>query len=138
MVGVYYLLLTWLGYGLSNGMLVLLSRSAGARHIQAYGATFRNGLVIGGIFTLILLLVSYMMGGVMYQSLLTHETLVSEATGFFTSTPTGISFPHHQPAHECFLHQYGQNDVAACRILGGQPGQHIFRLRPYIRKYGIS
>lgn len=92
MVGVYYLLLTWLGYGLSNGMLVLLSRSAGAHNIHTYGTTFRNGLVIGGIFTLILLLVSYLMGGAMYRSLLTHEALVSEATGFLHLRLLGFPF----------------------------------------------
>lgn len=92
MVGVYYLLLTWMCYGLSNGMLVLLSRRAGAQDIPGFGEAFRHGLACGAILVTTLLLISYFGAPVFYKATLNDTLLITDATKFLFWRLPGLPF----------------------------------------------
>lgn len=92
MVGVYYLLLTWMGYGLSNGLLVLLSRKAGENDVKGFGQIFRNGYSIAMLFILALLLISYLFGAAFYRATMAHPDLAEGTISFLYLRLPGLPF----------------------------------------------
>lgn len=56
---IFYLLLTYIGFGLSNGILVLLSRKAGAGDEQGITTILSNGFFIAVTGALVLMLLSF-------------------------------------------------------------------------------
>ena len=56
--GVFYLILSMIGYGLSSGIQVLLARRAGEKDDAGLARTFTNGILLGLAFSLALMVLS--------------------------------------------------------------------------------
>lgn len=56
---IFYLLLTYIGFGLSNGILVLLSRRAGQQDEAGMAAIFGNGLFLCLLGAIVLMLLAF-------------------------------------------------------------------------------
>jgi len=89
---IFYLLLTWIGFGLSNGIMVLLSRRAGEGDIQGLSHTFSNGLLlcIMGAFTLMLL--SFWLSPLLFGIALHHEDIFFKTIDFIYLRIWGLPF----------------------------------------------
>lgn len=133
MVGVYYLLLTWMCYGLSNGMLVMLSRRAGAEDIPGYGAVFRHGLLCGGIFVALLLSISYLLGGWFYSTTLHDAALAVDAAEYLYHRLPGLPFLMLNQLLNVFLISSGRT---MWLLIGSIAGNAVNILFDWILIYG--
>lgn len=133
MVGVYYLLLTWMCYGLSNGMLVLLSRRAGAQDIGGYGAVFRHGMVCGGVFALLLVCISYLFGGWFYSTTLNDAELAVDAADYLYHRLPGLPFLMLNQLLNVFLISSGRT---MWLLVGSVAGNAVNILFDWVLIYG--
>ncbi|MFT4060891.1 MAG: MATE family efflux transporter [Edaphocola sp.] len=79
LAGIYYLLLTYIGFGLSNGLTVLLSRRAGQQDEMGMGGIFSNGLMLAMATSLTLVMLSLPVTNVLY-----HYTIKEPAIRYNT------------------------------------------------------
>lgn len=133
MVGVYYLLLTWMGYGLSNGLLVLLSRSAGQNDTALYGRTFQNGMIVGLFFMLALLGLSYGFGGFFYSHSLDNADLIAGSTQFLHYRLLGFPFLIFNQLFNVFLISTGRT---MWLLIGSVVGNAVNILLDYVLIFG--
>lgn len=56
--GVFYMILTMVGYGLSSGVQVLMARRAGEENRSGLAETFMNGVMLSVVFSLSMMLLS--------------------------------------------------------------------------------
>lgn len=73
--GIYFLTLVMIGYGLANGLLMLMSRKAGLEDKKSLGVVFTNGVTAGFFITISLMLLSYLMAPLIFEQFI-HEPKV--------------------------------------------------------------
>ncbi len=133
MVGVYYLLLTWMGYGLSNGLLVLLSRKAGENDIAGFGQIFRNGFSVALVFLLSLLLLSYTFGASFYRNTMAHPELAEDTIQFLFYRLPGLPFLILNQLMNIFLISTGRT---AWLLVGSILGNAVNIFMDYVLIFG--
>jgi len=89
---IFYLLLTWIGFGLSNGIMVLLSRRAGEGDIQGLSRTFSNGFLLSVIGSMTLMLLSFWLSPVLFGLTLHHEDIFFKTVDFIYLRIWGLPF----------------------------------------------
>jgi len=92
LASVYYLLLTWMGYGLNNALLMFLSQSSGARDQKGFKAFFQSGIVLAALFIIIMSLYTYFGFIGTYNYFIEDKTLLSECYTFLSYRMIGFPF----------------------------------------------
>jgi putative MATE family efflux protein len=71
--GIFYLTLSMVGYGLSNGIQVIMARRAGEGDYIGHGHAFKNGILLTSIFSICLVLISFWLAPLIFTNGL-HDT----------------------------------------------------------------
>lgn len=90
--GVFYLILSMVGYGLSSGIQVLMARRAGENNIRELGHTFTNGIMLSLIFSLGLMVLSLWLAPVIFGFSLHNDEHISLAIRFLYIRVWGLPF----------------------------------------------
>jgi MATE family multidrug resistance protein len=89
---IFYLLLTYIGFGLSNGIMVLLSRRAGEGDKAGLGRTFANGLFLCAISSLCLMMLSFWFSPLLFGYSLKDENIFYTTIDFLYLRIWGLPF----------------------------------------------
>lgn len=92
LASIFYLLLTWVGFGLSNGMMVLLSRRAGEGDVPGLTRTFANGILLCLFGATTLMLLSFWLAPVLFGLSLSHEDVFIKTVDFIYLRIWGLPF----------------------------------------------
>ncbi len=90
--GIYYLTLAMIGYGLSSGVLMLMSRSAGNNDISFLGRIFSNGIVLSLIVSTLLMFFSWFLAPYIFENTITSIPVKTAATSFIKIRIWGLPF----------------------------------------------
>ncbi len=90
--GIYYLFFGVIGYGLSNGLQVIISRRSGENKTQLIGLLFRQGILLAGILALFSILFTHFLSPVILSSTLHNNSNIAMAIGFLQIRIWGIIF----------------------------------------------
>jgi MATE family multidrug resistance protein len=90
--GITYLLLAMLGYGLNNGIQILLARRKGANEPQQLGVLLSNGWKLGLAFSLLLILTTLVFAPSVFMSSLHELKHAKLATEFIHIRIIGLPF----------------------------------------------
>lgn len=92
LTSIFYLLLTYIGFGLSNGIMVLLSRRAGENDQQGMSRTFANGLFLSAISSLVLMMLSFWFAPLLFGYSLKDENIFFGTIDFLYLRIWGLPF----------------------------------------------
>ncbi len=90
--GVFYLILSMIGYGLSSGIQVLMARRAGEQDKPALARTFTNGILLGLAFSLTLMVISLWSAPLIFGLSLHDTTHVFLCVDFLYIRVWGLPF----------------------------------------------
>lgn len=90
--GVYYLFFAVIGFGLSNGLQVLISRRSGENNIPAIGLLYNQGILMAVILSVLSILLTLFFSPIILSSSLHNSENVSMAIGFLQIRIWGIIF----------------------------------------------
>ena len=90
--GVFYLLLAMLGYGLSNGLQVLMARRVGEGNRKGLGKLFGNGIVLSTAFSILLMMLSLWFAPLLFGLTLHKDTHVYMSVDFLFVRVWGLPF----------------------------------------------
>lgn len=90
--GIYYLFFGVIGFGLSNGMQVIISRRSGENKTHLIGLLFRQGLILASILALFSILFTHLLSPVILRSTLHNKENIDMAIGFLQIRIWGILF----------------------------------------------
>ncbi len=92
LTSIFYLLLTYIGFGLSNGIMVLLSRRAGENDMQGMSRTFTNGLFLSSVSSLFLMMLSFWFSPLLFGYSLKDENIFFSTIDFLYLRIWGLPF----------------------------------------------
>lgn len=92
LTSIYYLLLTYIGFGLSNGIMVLLSRRAGENDVKGMSKTFANGLFLSILASLSLMMISFWLSPLLFGYSLKDENVFYNTIDFLYLRIWGLPF----------------------------------------------
>lgn len=92
LTSIYYLLLTYIGFGLSNGIMVMLSRRLGANDVQGFSQVLRNGFFLCLFFSLSLMLLSFWFTPIIFGYNLKDDNLFYLTIDFLYLRIWGLPF----------------------------------------------
>lgn len=92
LASIFYLLLNWVGYGLSSGVMVVLSRRIGEQKWKELNPTLYNGLLLSLGTCIVLMAVSYMGMDVLYEHALENTSLKTGIVSFLQVKVIGLPF----------------------------------------------
>ena len=90
--GVFYLLLAMLGYGLSNGLQVLMARRVGEGNPLGLGKILANGLVLSLLFSVMLMLLSLWIAPLIFSFNLQDDQHIILSVDFIFVRIWGLPF----------------------------------------------
>lgn len=90
--GIFYLTLTMIGYGLSSGVLMLMSRSAGKNDSIFLGKIFSNGLLLSLILSFFLLGISWFAAPYIFEQFISNVPVKHAAISFIKIRIWGLPF----------------------------------------------
>lgn len=90
--GIYYLTLSMIGYGLSSGILMLMSRSAGSNDLGQIGKIFSNGLVLSLLLSGVLMFASWFLAPFLFEHAISNESVKMGAISFIRIRIWGLPF----------------------------------------------
>jgi len=74
---IYYLLLTWVGFGWSNGVMVIMSRRFGENRMNAAATAFGNAVVIALILAGLLMLLTFLLAPLLFRFSLNDSRVIA-------------------------------------------------------------
>lgn len=89
---IFYLTLAMIGYGLSSGVLMLMSRSAGNNNASELGKIFSNGVVLSLLVSAVLILMSWFVAPFIFEKTITDSTIKNAAIQFIQIRIWGLPF----------------------------------------------
>lgn len=92
LTSIFYLLLTYIGFGLSNGIMVLLSRRAGENDVQGISHTFANGLLLSAMSSMLLMMLSFWLSPLLFGYSLKDENIFFGTIDFLYLRIWGLPF----------------------------------------------
>jgi MATE family multidrug resistance protein len=92
LTSIFYLLLTYIGFGLSNGIMVLLSRRAGENDRAAISRTFANGLFVNALASLTLMLLAFWLAPLLFGFALQDTNIFFNTVDFLYVRIWGLPF----------------------------------------------
>ena len=90
--GIYYLILSMVGYGLSIGVQILMARRAGENRKEQLAQTFVNGLMLSVFFSLVLMLLSLWLAPIIFGFTLSDSENITISINFLFYTTLGVTF----------------------------------------------
>jgi multidrug resistance protein, MATE family len=90
--GVFYLLLAMLGYGLSNGLQVLMARRVGEGNRKGLGKLFGNGIVLSIVFSIVLMMLSLWFAPLLFGMTLHNDKHIYMSVDFLFVRVWGLPF----------------------------------------------
>ncbi|MBS1729318.1 MAG: MATE family efflux transporter [Bacteroidetes bacterium] len=90
--GVYYLFFAVIGFGLSNGLQVLISRRSGENHISAIGILYNQGILLAIVLAVFSIVFTIFLSPGILSASLHHPDNISMAIGFLKIRIWGILF----------------------------------------------
>ena len=90
--GIFYLTLVMIGYGLSSGILMLMSRRAGANDSRGLGAIFSNGTLLALGVSIVLMLLTASLAPAVFRLAIHDEPIREAATEFIRIRLWGLPF----------------------------------------------
>ncbi len=73
---IYYLLLTWMGFGWSNGVMVIMSRRLGANRLSAAATVFGNAVSIALLLSGLLMILTFSLAPLLFRFSLTNSQVI--------------------------------------------------------------
>jgi multidrug resistance protein, MATE family len=92
LTSIYYLLLTYIGFGLSNGIMVLLSRRAGEKDIKGMSRIFTNGIFLSALTSLLLMMLSFWFTPLLFGYSLKDDAIFYNTIDFLYLRIWGLPF----------------------------------------------
>lgn len=92
LASIYYLLLTWMGYGINNALLMFLSQFAGAQDIDNYKRYFQNGVIIGIAYVVIMLVTTVFFFDSVYKNFIHDREILRQCSEFLNWRILGLPF----------------------------------------------
>lgn len=92
LTSIFYLLLTYIGFGLSNGIMVLLSRRAGEQDIKGVSRIFTNGIFLSALTSLLLMMLSFWFTPLLFGYSLKDDTIFYNTIDFLYLRIWGLPF----------------------------------------------
>lgn len=89
---IFYLTLAMVGYGMSSGVLMLLSRAAGKDNSQRLSAVFANSWAVTLILSVFLLVMSWLVSPILFHNTLKNEVVQEAAISFQKWRIIGLPF----------------------------------------------
>lgn len=90
--GVYYLIFSSVGFGLNNGLQLLIARRAGENRPQEIGVLFNQAILIALVLSLISIGVTYTLASAILKAAVHHEDTYQQATSFLRIRIWGLPF----------------------------------------------
>ncbi len=90
--GIYFLTLLMIGYGFSNGLLMLMSRAAGENDSKKLGKVFSNGVLVGLFIACILMLLSWFVAPLLFNHMIHDSNIRMLAIAFIKIRIWGLPF----------------------------------------------
>lgn len=90
--GIYYLILSMVGYGLSIGVQILMARRAGENRKEQLAQTFVNGLMLSVFFSLVLMLLSLWLAPIIFGFTLSDSENITISINFLFIRLWGLPF----------------------------------------------
>lgn len=90
--GIYYLLLSMIGYGLSNGLQIQMARRAGEGDNEGLTKTFMNGIMLSVLFALGLMMLSLWFAPLLFGLSLSDSTNVFLSIDYLFVRVWGLPF----------------------------------------------
>ncbi len=90
--GIYYMLVSMIGYGLSNGIQVQMSRRAGENDKVALARTFTNGIMLCLVLSIVLVLLSLWLTPLIFSQGLHNEQNAILSIEFLSIRILGLPF----------------------------------------------
>ncbi|MCB9047087.1 MAG: MATE family efflux transporter [Chitinophagales bacterium] len=92
MAGIFYLILSMIGYGLANGIQVQMSRRAGERNYTGLARTFTNGMMLCLMFGIGLMVVSFILSPIIFNTNLHDDSNAHLTLQFLNMRTWGLPF----------------------------------------------
>lgn len=92
LASIYYLLLTWMGYGINNAMLMFLSRTSGAQDKSGFKSYFQNGCILGISFIIIMSLTTFWGFEPAYKMMIEDKDILEQCQDFINYRMIGFPF----------------------------------------------
>ncbi len=92
LTGVYFLILSMIGYGLSSGVQIQMARRAGQENKAGIAETFMNGLMLSLVFSLVLMVLSMWFVPVLFGYSLNDSQNLSMSIDFIYIRIWGLPF----------------------------------------------
>lgn len=92
LASIFYLLLNWVGYGLSSGIMVVLSRRIGEQRWKDLNPTLYNGLLLSLATCITLMAVSYAGMDLLYEKTLDNSSLKTGIVSYLRVKVLGLPF----------------------------------------------
>jgi multidrug resistance protein, MATE family len=92
LTSIFYLLLTYIGFGLSNGIMVLLSRRAGENDMKGMSRTFINGIFLSALTSLLLMMLSFWFTPLLFGYSLKDDSIFYNTIDFLYLRIWGLPF----------------------------------------------
>lgn len=90
--GIYYLTIVMVGYGLSSGMLMLMSRKAGENDVFGLGKLFSNGVLLSLALSILLIGASYFIAPLLFNQVIHDASIREAAISFIKIRYWGLPF----------------------------------------------
>jgi putative MATE family efflux protein len=90
--GIYYLTIVMVGYGLSSGMLMLMSRKAGENDVFGLGKLFSNGVLLSLALSILLIGASYFIAPLLFNHVIHDSSIRDAAISFIKIRYWGLPF----------------------------------------------
>lgn len=90
--GVYYLIFSAIGFGLNNGMQMLIARRAGENRPEEIGSIFNQGVLIAMLLSAISIVITYTLASFILRYALHNQDTSRQAVGFLHIRIWGLPF----------------------------------------------
>lgn len=91
-VGIYYMIISMIGYGLSIGVQIQMARRAGEKDKEKLSQTFVNGLMLSFFFSLALMLLSLWFAPIIFSISLHDSTNITVSISYLFIRIWGLPF----------------------------------------------
>lgn len=89
---IFYLLFIWMGMGLSNGILVVMSRRQGQGDVVGFAQTFANGILLTILVSVILFAFAFFFAPVILHATLSNPVIKAQTAEFLHIRLWGLFF----------------------------------------------
>jgi MATE family multidrug resistance protein len=90
--GVYYLIFSSIGFGLNNGLQLLIARRAGENRPEAIGILFNQGILIALLLAAFSIIITYTLAAFILQHAIHDPEIYRQAVSFLHIRMWGLPF----------------------------------------------